>query len=63
MLILTRKAGEKIMIGDQVVCTVLSIKSHQVKIGIDAPAETAVHRQEIYERIQLERRTDSASKV
>lgn len=54
MLILTRRLGETIMIGDNVNITVLGIKGHSVRIGIDAPQEVAVHREEIYRRIQNE---------
>jgi carbon storage regulator len=54
MLILTRKVGEVIMIGDDIVVKVLGVRSGQVKIGVDAPRELAVHRQEIFERIQAE---------
>lgn len=55
MLILTRKAGEMIMIGDSVMVKVLGIRGGQVKIGIEAPTEVPVHRHEIYERIKIER--------
>lgn len=55
MLVLTRKAGETIMIGDSVTVTVVSISGSQVKLGIDAPKEIAVHREEIYEKIQEEK--------
>ncbi|NVL89395.1 MAG: carbon storage regulator CsrA [Desulfobacterales bacterium] len=54
MLVLTRKSGEKITIGDDVVVKVLEIKGSQVKIGIEAPKGVAVHREEIYDRIQKE---------
>lgn len=55
MLILTRRVGESLMIGDEVNVTVLGIRGNQVRIGVDAPKDIAVHRQEIYERIQNEK--------
>ena len=54
MLILTRQIGESIMIGDDVIITVLGIRGGQVRIGIDAPGDVPVHREEIYDRIQKE---------
>jgi carbon storage regulator len=54
MLILTRRAGETVMIGDDVTITVLGVKGNQVRIGINAPKDVAVHREEIFERIKSE---------
>ena len=54
MLILTRRVGETVMIGDEVTVTVLGVKGNQVRLGVNAPRSVAVHRQEIYERIRQE---------
>ncbi len=55
MLILTRRVGESLMIGDDVNVTVLDIRGNQIRIGVDAPRHIAVHRQEIYDRIKNEK--------
>jgi carbon storage regulator len=54
VLILTRRVGETVMIGDEVTVTVLGVKGNQVRVGINAPKSVAVHREEIYERIKRE---------
>ena len=55
MLILTRRIGETLMVGDDVTITVLGVKGNQVRIGVNAPKDVAVNREEIYERIQSEK--------
>ena len=52
MLILTRRVGESLMVGDEITITVLGVKGNQVRIGVNAPRDVAVHREEIYNRIQ-----------
>ncbi len=59
MLILTRRVGETVMIGNEVTVTVLGVKGNQVRIGVNAPKDVAVHREEIYERIKREGDLDS----
>lgn len=55
MLILTRRVGESLIIGDDVIVSVLGVKGNQVRIGVEAPKDVTVHREEIYDRIQAER--------
>ena len=61
MLILTRRVGERLMIGDDISVVVLGVKGNQVRIGVDAPSSVAVHREEIYARIQAERENPDVS--
>ena len=61
MLILTRRAGETVMIGSDITITVLGVKGNQVRIGINAPRDVAVHREEIYERIKNEENAKNAA--
>lgn len=58
MLILTRRVGESLIIGDNVKVTVLGIKGHQVRIGIDAPKDVTVHRDEVYQKVVAERKAE-----
>ena len=61
MLILTRRVGETVMIGEEVTVTVLGVKGNQVRIGVNAPKTVAVHREEIFERIKREQDGDVAA--
>ncbi len=63
MLILTRRVGETVMIGDDVTITVLGVKGNQVRVGINAPKHVAVHREEIYERIKREQHNSDSGDV
>lgn len=63
MLILTRRIGETIVIGDSIVVTVLHSKTGQARLGIDAPKDVPVHREEVYERLQNNTATDSPQKT
>jgi carbon storage regulator len=63
MLILTRRVGETVMIGNDVTVTILGVKGNQVRVGINAPKNVAVHREEIYERIKREQQGDSQGEL
>jgi carbon storage regulator len=63
MLILTRRVGETVVIGDEVTVTVLGVKGNQVRLGVNAPREVAVHREEIFERIKRERANGHGEEV
>lgn len=60
MLILTRKPGETLMIGNDITVTVIGVKGNQVRIGVNAPKDVSVHREEIYMRIQAEQENEAA---
>ena len=62
MLILTRRVGETVVIGDDVTVTVLGVKGNQVRLGVNAPKEIAVHREEIFERIKREQADEEAKR-
>lgn len=63
MLILTRRVGETVMIGNDVTVTVLGVKGNQVRIGVNAPKDVSVHREEIYERIKREGEPDRSAQA
>ena len=63
MLILTRRVGETVMIGDEVTVTVLGVKGNQVRVGVNAPKSVAVHREEIYDRIKREEQQAADLKI
>lgn len=61
MLILTRRIGESVVIGDDIHITVLGVKGNQVRLGVNAPKDVSVHREEIYQRIQFEKEAEGKS--
>lgn len=63
MLILTRRIGESIIVGDDITFTILGVKGNQVRVGVNAPKSVSVHREEIYQRIQHERSSDEPVNV
>jgi carbon storage regulator len=63
MLVMTRRIGERIVIGSNITLTILSVHGNQVRVGVDAPREVAVHREEIYRRIELERPAEHKERI
>jgi carbon storage regulator len=63
MLILTRRIGETVMIGDNVTVTVMDVHGNQVRVGVNAPKDIEAHREEVYERVQAERASARIAKV
>lgn len=62
MLILTRRLNETLMIGNEITVTVLGVKGNQVRLGVNAPRSVAVHREEVFDRIQTEQQDDNAQR-
>jgi carbon storage regulator len=63
MLVMTRRSGEKIMIGSNITLTILGVQGNQVRIGVDAPREVPVHREEIYQRIRQEQEAERKERI
>jgi carbon storage regulator len=63
MLVMTRRIDERIMIGPNITLTILAVQGSQVRIGIDAPRDVTVHREEIYRRIELERSAEHKARI
>jgi carbon storage regulator len=63
MLVMTRRIGEKIMIGPNITLIILSVHGNQARVGVDAPREVGVHREEIYRRIELERAAEHNQRI
>ena len=63
MLVMTRRIGKKIIIGPNITVTILAVHGNQVRIGVDAPRDVAVHREEIYRRIELERAAERKERI